>query len=279
MRKGSGNGPLLLLIEEDPGLQSLFTELLTEEGYELVCARSLEEGFRRVEEQTFALVLADVFLGPSSRELPRTHALRSRIYPVPLALLAHLPLPLTEKQTDFAFVLPLPFNIEDCLSQIATTLDTPLSAEHHAQAQVVQRLLEAIEAGNWEAMTALHTNDVICVPPEHSRGTSARWLEGQAAFRNWAMRLVQTYQQLRVRMNPPAATPRGLAVRYTMHWQEAGGPVQRAGTLFLRFRGERICQVGIRINLPPLSVALAPAQLPPDHRPPPHAGGRRARRK
>jgi hypothetical protein len=58
-----------------------------------------------------------------------------------------------------------------------------------------------------------------------------------------------------------AATPRGVAVRYTMHWQEPDGPVQRAGTLFLRFHGERICQVGIRITLPPLTQTPAPAQL------------------
>lgn len=55
---------------------------------------------------------------------------------------------------------------------------------------------------------------------------------------------MHTYQQLRV------STPI-LAARYTMHWQEPAGPMQRAGTLFLRFQGERICQVGIRIILPP----------------------------
>jgi DNA-binding NtrC family response regulator len=140
-------GAPLLLIEDDPGLRSLFTELLTEEGYNLVFAGSLEESFRCVEEQSFALVLADVFLGPDSPDLARAHALRARIYPVPLALLAHLPLPPTEKQTDFSFVLSMPFDIEDCLRLIASTIHTPLSAEHHAQAQVVHRLLEAIETG------------------------------------------------------------------------------------------------------------------------------------
>ena len=100
-----------------------------------------------MEEQTFALVMADVFLGPSSSDLQLAHTLRSRIYPVPLAVLARLPLPPTEKQADFAFVLPLPFNIEACLSLIATTINTPLSAEQQAQTQVVQRLIEAIEAG------------------------------------------------------------------------------------------------------------------------------------
>lgn len=253
MRTGSGDVPLLLLIEEDPGLRSLFTDLLTGEGYALAFASSLEEGFQRVDEQTFSLVLADVFLGPASPELQRAHMLRARIYPVPLAVLARLSLPPTEKQTDFAFVLPLPFSIEACLSLIATTLNRPLSAEQHAQAQVVHRLLETIEAGDWEALAALHTDDVICVPPEHSRGTSARWVEGKAAFRIWAERLFETYRQLQVGTTLLAATPRGLAVRYTMHWQEPDGLVQRAGTLFLRFRGERICQVGIRISLPPLT--------------------------
>jgi CheY-like chemotaxis protein len=250
-----------LLIEADADLRSLFTELLTGEGYDLICAVSLEEGFQRVEEQTFALVLADVFISSTSPELRRAHALRNRIYPVPLALLAHLALPPTEQSTDFSFVLPLPFELEDCLSLIATTLNQPLSLEQRAQAQVVQRLLEAINVGDWQAVTALHTEEVICVPPKHSRGSSARWVEGQAAFRTWAERLFQTYQQLRVSKTVLAATPRGLAVRYTMHWQEPGELLQRAGTLFLRFRGERICQVGIRITLPPLTRTTAPAQF------------------
>ena len=110
-------------------------------------------------------------------------------------------------------------------------------------------------------MAELHTDNVICVPPEHSRGTSARWVQGKAAFRIWAERLFQTYQQLRVSRTLLAATPRGLAARYTMHWQEREGPVQRTGTLFLRFQGERICQVGIRITLPSLPGASVPAQL------------------
>lgn len=243
--------PALLLIEDDPGLRRFFLDLLTEEGYELVVAATFEDGFRLVGEQTFDLVLADVRVGHAFPDLQQAQALRARIYPVPVAVLPRLPLPPTAKAAAFAFVLPLPFDLDACLGLIATTLTTPLNQAQQAQAQVVQRLLEAIEAGDWQALAALHTDDVICVPPEHSRGTSGRWVQGQVAFRAWAERLFQTYQQLRVRTIFLAAPPRGLAARYTMHWQEPNGPVQRAGTLFLRFRGERICQVGIRITLPP----------------------------
>jgi CheY-like chemotaxis protein len=264
MHIGSGDPPSLLLIEDDPSLRSLFTDFLTEEGYDPIFALSLEEGFRRVEEQSFALILADVFLGPRSQDLAHAHALRARVYPAPLALLASLPLPSLEKLTDFAFVLPMPFDIADCLSLIATTIHTPLNVEQQAQAQVVQRLLEGIEARDWEALAALHTDDVICVAPEYSRGTSARLVKGKAAYRTWVAHLLQTYQQLRVEATLLAATPRGLAVRYTMHWQEPDRPVQRAGTLFLRFQGERICQMGIRISLPPLT--REPPQAPLTYR-------------
>ena len=259
MRIGSGDTPLLLLIEDDPDLRSLFTDLLTAEGYDLVCAGSLEEGFRRVEEQSFALVLADVCLGIVSADLVRARALCTRIYPVPLALLACLPLPPTEQRAEFAFVLPMPFEIEDCLRLVASAIHSPLNAVQHAQEQVVHQLVAAIEAGDWEALAALHTDDVICVPPEHSRGTSTRSLEGKDAFRIWAERLLRSYQQLRVRTTLLATTPRGLAVRFTMHWQEPDGPVQRVGTLFLRFQGVRICQVGVRITLPPRTWAPAHA--------------------
>ena len=148
MRIGARDAPLLL-IEEDPGLRSLFTDLLTAEGYDLVCAGSLEESFRRVEEQSFALILADVSLRRGSPDLARAHALRARIYPVPLALLVRLPLPPTAKQADFAFVLPMPFEIEDCLRLIASTVPPPLSAEQ-----------QAISRGDWReaggSRAALH---------------------------------------------------------------------------------------------------------------------------
>lgn len=192
MRTESEDTPALLLIEEDPGLQALFTALLTDEGYELAVAATFEEGFRLVEEQTFALVLAEVRGGHAFPDLQQAHALRARIYPVPVAVLSRLPLPPTAKAAAFAFVLPLPFDLDTCLSLIATTLNTPLNQAQQAQAQVVQRLLEAIEAGDWEALVALNTEDVICVPPEHSRGTSARWVQGQAAFHTWAERLFHT---------------------------------------------------------------------------------------
>lgn len=255
--------PSLVLIEDDPGLRRFFLDLLTEEGYELVVAATFEEGFRLVGEQTFALVLADVRVDHTFPDPQQAQALRARIYPVPVAVLSRLPLPPTAKAAAFAFVLPLPFDLDACLSLIATTLNTPLNQAQQAQAKVVQRLLAAIEAGDWQALVALHTDDVICVPPEHSRGTSVRWVQSQAALRLWAERLFQTYQQLRVSTTFLAATPRGVAVRYTMHWQEPDGPVQRAGTLFLRFQGERIAQVGIRITLPPHPREPSPPLLTP----------------
>jgi len=265
MNTGAWGAPPLLIAEGDQSLRSLFTDLLTEEGYELVFASSLEDAARLVDEQAFALVMVDLFVGRASLDLTRVRALRTRSYPVPLAVLTRLPLPAPVSQADCAFVLPLPFDIEACLSLIATTINAPLNAEQHAQAQVVQRLVEAIEAGDWEALVALHTEDVICVPPAHSRGTAARWVQGKAAFRSWAERLFDTYGQLRVRTSLLAATPRGLAARYTMSWQEREKPLQRAGTLFLRFQGERICQVGIRITLPPIVAEpgepLAPAEM------------------
>ena len=132
MRTGSENTPPLLLIEPDPDLQTFFTALLREEGYALVPVATLEEGFGLVEEQAFALVLAEVRVGHAFPDLQQVQALRARDYPVPVAVLARLPLPPSAKPTEFAFVLPLPFNIEACLGLIATTLNTPLNATQHA---------------------------------------------------------------------------------------------------------------------------------------------------
>ena len=260
----SGDAPPLLLIEGDGDLQALFTEALTDEGYRVSFASSLEQAFRLAEEQSFALILADLFISRSTApDLERIRALRSRMYPIPLILLTRLPLSTPANLEDFAFVLPMPFDLEECLSLIALTINTPLTAEQQRQAQTFHHLLEAIEAGDWQSMADLHTEDVICVPPAHSRGgLAARWFQGKAAFRVWAEGLFRRYQTLQVSDVVLAATPRGLAARYTMRWQAPEGLMQRAGTLFLRFKGELICQVGIRITLPPLPSESAAAPLP-----------------
>jgi DNA-binding response OmpR family regulator len=125
MLPGSEDAPRLLMVEDDWSLRSLFTDLLTAEGYALTFASSLEEAMRLADGRAFALILVDLFVGHPAPDLPRLCALRARSFPVPLAVLTYLPLPDLAHLVEVAFVLPMPFDIDACLSLIATTLRAP----------------------------------------------------------------------------------------------------------------------------------------------------------
>ena len=154
-----------------------------EEGYALTVVSSLEEVPTQFDGETFALVLADVFVGraPAGSFTP-AHQLRRLVYPTPVSLLMTLPWsPEEAERAGFAFVLPMPFDLEDLLAQVATTLQRSLSEEDHQRIRVVERYFAALEREDWQAMLDLCTEDVAFYPLASSPRRTVRQMQGQAA--------------------------------------------------------------------------------------------------
>ncbi len=64
--------PRLLVIEDDAAVRTVFAELLPGAGYDLDLAETAEQGFARLSEQSYDLVLSDIVLpGSSGLELLR----------------------------------------------------------------------------------------------------------------------------------------------------------------------------------------------------------------
>lgn len=251
MRTAPARSVPLLVVEADADLQAILVDLLTEEGYQVQGVASLEEALRQVEEQTFALILAHLFVGRSPYALTAAQILRRRVQPVPVGLLLTQPLPAEAvARAGFAFVLPLPFDLEDFLRVVAATLQQPLTPEQERQAAVVTAYFAALQDEDWEALLQVCTEDVTYYPPAGSRGTSARKLVGHAALRQYAERARPSSQRLQITDLHLYARPHGVVAHYLSHDVTPEGTLRRlVTTTTFHFAGERIRPVSDRAPL------------------------------
>lgn len=241
----------LLVVEADAELQAILVDLLQEEGYQVQGVASLDEALRCVEEQVFALILAHLFAGRSPYALTPAHMLRRRAQPTPVGLLLSLPLPADAgPPAGIAFVLPIPFELNDLIRLVAMTLQSSWSSEQQRQAEVVKQYLTAVHAAEWETVAQLCAAEVAFYPPAGSAATSARKLVGLVALRQYAERTHHHARLLEITDLRLYARPHGVVAHYLSHVVTPDGTLQRlVTTTTFHFVGERIGQVGIRVPL------------------------------
>lgn len=105
--------PAILVVAPDQELQTILREVLTEEGYVVVAVASLEEASQQIDERAFALILADLFVGPSKHAFTPAHLLRRRAWPTPMGLLSAVPSlsPEAAHAAGFACMISMPFEL------------------------------------------------------------------------------------------------------------------------------------------------------------------------
>jgi CheY-like chemotaxis protein len=240
----------LLIVETDPDIRDILNIFLTEEGFTVHFATSLQEGQALVDEWAFQLILADLFMGRPPGLSEEAQFLRRRAWPTPIGLMTTQNISAKQaKQQGFAFLLKKPFDLEQLLLSITTVLPQPLSPEQASQAKIVERFLEAARARDPDAVVALCTDEVIYHPPVSAPPAAARRIIGKAALRAY---LEGMYRQV-VGSQFDEVTfygrPRGLVAQYQGRWKLRDGTDHRlSGVLHVRFEGKRIRQLGLRIN-------------------------------
>lgn len=236
----------LLVVQSDYVLREALLSLLAQAGYLPSGASSLEEALAAVEEQPYALILADLFAGMSKHSLTPAHILRRRARPTPLGLITNQQSVLEQPQLDaFAFVLPIAVEVPLLLTEIAACLKLTLDRQQQRQARVLERFLESWGRQEWKSLLALCTEDVICYPSALLSHTAGEPVQGKMALLALVTALRRRYDRLRIEAQGIYRQPRGLALRYSgcvarygESWEFFGG-----AELFV-FAGERICQIG-----------------------------------
>lgn len=249
----------ILLVESDPSLVSLLSEVLGDIGCAVSVAESLEAVPAQLTRETFALVLADVYAGSSrAGSFTPAHRLRRQVAPTPLGLLMTVPFAAEEtRRAGFAFVIPMPFDLDSLLTQVAITLQPTLSPQDEQRIQAVERSFAAREAEDWQALLELCTEDVVWYPPTASSIHLAGRRQGQAALRASLASAAQAMHAQTFLHPYYVAVPKGLVVRYLRCWTTPEGVRQRETQVALfHFRGERICQIGTRPLVTTLSAHL-----------------------
>ena len=242
----------ILVLEPDDELRLVLEELLREEGYQVAVAASLAEGLAWVHTRSCALILADLYVGRSAAgSSTPAHTLRRRVQPTPVGLLMTTPLSKTEAlRAGFAFVLGMPFELEDLLSLVAEALPVVFTAEQERQANVVRCYLAAQVAQDWEGLLALCTSEVRYYPTPASGGTTARRVQGRTALLASVEATAQHAHQVAFADLRLYARPKGLMAQYTSQWLSSDGRWQPLATrLLFHFVGESIDQIGVQANL------------------------------
>jgi CheY-like chemotaxis protein len=79
--------PRLLVLEDDEALRTIVVDVLSEEGYAVTGASSLEAALAQVNTQVFALILADVIDWKAHAPLQAVERLKSQAHPMPVGLI------------------------------------------------------------------------------------------------------------------------------------------------------------------------------------------------
>lgn len=250
-----------LVVTRDVALQDVLADLLIEGGYTPYTVSSFGEAQELAGRRAFAIILAELFVAASPSAWDDARALLRRVHPAPVGLLVTRTLaPDTASWAGFAFVQEMPFEIDELLDRIASATACPLTLQQQRWAAAVERYCAALSSADWEALVSLLSDDIRCYPPVNSRVAGPRTLAGRAAVRAYYEAEAAYYR--RISCTDLTLYPRsdGLTARYTVTWIGLNEQrYQATTTLRLRFDGERIRQMSLRVNPNGTSV-LVPAR-------------------
>lgn len=122
--------PRVLVVEPAEELRETLTIALSEEGYLPCAAASFDVAHELLDRQTFAFVLADLFVGSVQPGLEQAHKLQRRAEPTPVGLLTTQRLsPVAAQAQGFAFLVQMPFDLDELLGLIAASMHRSCSKE------------------------------------------------------------------------------------------------------------------------------------------------------
>lgn len=247
----------LLVVEEDRDIQEALCMLLTDAGYDVAVASSLTEALADIDAATFQLILADSFTHRPQDMLSSLQVLLERAHPTPVGILTGWRIsPEDVERAGFAFLATKPYDLDQLLALVAAALQTPLTPENERQALTVRQYFAALTARDWDAFVDLCTDDVTYVLPGATPFSGT--IVGKAAFRKYTDETFRVFPEAHFERIQIYSSPTGLAARFEGWWHASDGstPHLTGGTHF-QFAGDRIKQIGVKLNDERLRVLLA----------------------
>ncbi len=242
--------PELLLVEDHEDAAELLVTALDSRGFHVTAVFTNERALQVLEERAFDIVLTDLMVGTHDlgEAWRRVDVLRHTTQPMPIGVLSGYRIePAEVARRGLAFALVKPCAISDLLEQLSIALRLPsVSTDQDALARAYFRELEG---GNYEALGALCTEDVIYNLPL-APSPLPQLVAGRAAFCQLARNTFQQFMKPSFDVLNVRPLPSGALVRYDGSWtDEAGMRRTLPGAIILRFEGDEICEIGVRTDL------------------------------
>ena len=232
--------PHLLVVEDDREILDVVQGVLQEEGYAVTPTTSLPASLVALKERTFHLVLTDLFFQPGQRDpLHRIQPLIEEAGPTPVGLMTAWRVSEDDTaQTNLAFLLPMPFELDDLLGQLDAQLHPTISRIR--QTQMVERFFLALSAHDWLHLRRLCAPNVRVMTPVIVPSASIG-LRSYLAILERRFSLLHGYTIEETQVFPRQD---GAAARYLARWQGSDGIEHRAaGSMRFRFQHGRIAQI------------------------------------
>lgn len=237
------SAPQLLVVEDDRELLDLVGGFLQGEGYAVTPATSLHTSMEALEDRLFHLVLTDLFRKPEQgHPLQSIQPLIQQATPIPVGVMTAWRVPEeVVAQSNLAFLLPKPFDLDDLLGKIDAQLHPTISSLR--QTQMVEEFFHVLTTRDWQRLARL------CIPDVRILSLKA---PAVAAAEVGGLLSLQTLLERRVRALPGYTIegvrifPRPIAIsaRYIVCWQGRDGIVHRtAGAMHFQFQRGRIAQI------------------------------------
>jgi two-component system response regulator VicR len=248
--------PRLLVLDDDPDTLEVLAMLLEHSGFEVVGATASRIALAALSSHAFDVVLADLLV--DSHDVGRSWEMIDELVrlakPTPIGLLTGWPVNHTQlADHGIAFAIAKPFSSETLLAQLATALDVPpLSAGREA---TLRRYFASIERADWAALGELVTDDVVYHLPG-SDAMFARSIHGRDAFCAFSVETFTAFAEPRFQIHEIRSLEHGAIVSYEGSWTDAHGRTTLPGSVLFVFDGDRIAQIGVRVDLAQLHSAV-----------------------
>lgn len=248
MNESAAAKPRLLVVEDDRDNRKTLCMLLADYGYEVIPASSLGMALTLVDTEAFQFILTDSFARTPEAVLTSLGGLLERAQPTPVGISTGWQLSEEDAQrAGFAFVAIKPYDFNQLLALIANALGTPLTPEQERQAATVRQYFALLSARDWDAFVELCTEDVTYVLPGNTPFSGT--IVGKAAFRKYTEETFSVFPDARFEEVQIYASPTGLAARFKSQWRAPDGSTQQiTGSTHFQFAGDRIKQIGVKLN-------------------------------
>jgi CheY-like chemotaxis protein len=250
--------PHVLIIEDDPDILDALHLLFVDAGYDVTVASSLAEALALLDSAVFQLIITDSFASGPGTVLPSLQLLLERAHPTPIGILTAWQLSEEDaERAGFAFLATKPYDLDQLLALVAAALQTPLTPEQERQALAVRQYFAALTARDWDAFVDLCTDDVTYVLPGNT--PFAGTIVGKAAFRKYTDETFSVFPEAHFDRVEIYSSPTGLAARFEGRWRAPDGSTpQMSGSTHFQFVGDRIKQIGVKLNDERLRVLTSP---------------------